>query len=151
MHQDIADMGPVDYLIVEFPGSRMTGEGLPLLVDLVDLGQTQRDLVGPVEPDRVVLAVAGRFEAAGGQLDHRRVAQTAEDRDAVGAVAAVGRQEDRAGELAAAGCSPTTDNRGTADYKRHLADELTRRTLRTAVQRIEAGLAGDRANQGGMG
>lgn len=57
----------------------------------------------------------------------------------------------RAGELAAASCSPTTDNRGTSDYKRHLADELTRRTLRTAVRRIEAGLAGDRANQGGMG
>ncbi|WP_042384300.1 DUF6325 family protein [Streptacidiphilus melanogenes] len=31
-------MGPIDYLIVEFPGSRMTGEGLPLLVDLVDRG-----------------------------------------------------------------------------------------------------------------
>lgn len=31
-------MGPVSYLIVEFPGSRMTGEGLPLLVDLVDRG-----------------------------------------------------------------------------------------------------------------
>ncbi|WP_328419672.1 DUF6325 family protein [Streptomyces sp. NBC_00443] len=38
MHQDIGDMGPVDYLIVEFPGSRMTGEGLPLLVDLVEEG-----------------------------------------------------------------------------------------------------------------
>ncbi len=38
MHQDIREMGPVDYLIVEFPGSRMTGEGLPLLVDLVDRG-----------------------------------------------------------------------------------------------------------------
>ncbi|MFE9021338.1 DUF6325 family protein [Streptomyces sp. NPDC007808] len=38
MHQDIGEMGPVDYLIVEFPGSRMTGEGLPLLVDLVDRG-----------------------------------------------------------------------------------------------------------------
>jgi carbon-monoxide dehydrogenase medium subunit len=61
-----------------------------------------------------------------------------------------------AGELAARNCSPTTDNRGTADYKRHLADELTRRTLRTAVQRIEAGLAGDQeagraGNDGGMG
>jgi hypothetical protein len=32
------EMGPVDYLVVEFPGSRMTGEGLPLLVDLVDRG-----------------------------------------------------------------------------------------------------------------
>ncbi|MFJ8159503.1 DUF6325 family protein [Streptomyces sp. NPDC096136] len=31
-------MGPVDYLVVEFPGNRMTGEGFPLLVDLVDRG-----------------------------------------------------------------------------------------------------------------
>ena len=32
------EMGPIDYLVVEFPGNRMTGEGLPLLVDLVDRG-----------------------------------------------------------------------------------------------------------------
>ncbi|MFG2573041.1 DUF6325 family protein [Streptomyces sp. NPDC048481] len=31
-------MGPVDYVVVEFPGNRMTGEGFPLLVDLVDRG-----------------------------------------------------------------------------------------------------------------
>jgi hypothetical protein len=31
-------MGPVSYLVVEFPGSGMTGEGFPLLVDLVDQG-----------------------------------------------------------------------------------------------------------------
>ena len=49
----------------------------------------------------------------------------------------------RAGAIAAASCSPVTDNRGTADYKRHLADELTRRTLRRAVERIEAGARGD--------
>ncbi|GGV49147.1 hypothetical protein GCM10010495_78630 [Kitasatospora herbaricolor] len=30
--------GPIDYLIVEFPGSRLTGEGMPLLADLVDRG-----------------------------------------------------------------------------------------------------------------
>ena len=35
---DLEDMGPIDYVVVEFPGSRMTGEGLPLLVDLVDRG-----------------------------------------------------------------------------------------------------------------
>jgi Family of unknown function (DUF6325) len=35
---DVEQMGPIDYLVVEFPGSRMTGEGLPLLVDLVDRG-----------------------------------------------------------------------------------------------------------------
>jgi hypothetical protein len=32
------DMGPVDYLIIEFPPGTMTGEGFPLLVDLVDRG-----------------------------------------------------------------------------------------------------------------
>ncbi len=34
--RDLDQMGPVDYLIVEFPGSRMTGRGFPLLLDLVD-------------------------------------------------------------------------------------------------------------------
>jgi hypothetical protein len=32
------DMGPISYLIVEFPGSKMTGDGFPALVDLVDRG-----------------------------------------------------------------------------------------------------------------
>ncbi len=43
-----------------------------------------------------------------------------------------------AGALAARDCSPKDDQRGSAEYKRHLADELTRRTLRRAVQRIKA-------------
>jgi carbon-monoxide dehydrogenase medium subunit len=42
----------------------------------------------------------------------------------------------RAGELAVQGCNPTTDTRGTAEYKRHLANELTRRALRRSVARI---------------
>ncbi|HET9860472.1 MAG TPA: xanthine dehydrogenase family protein subunit M [Nocardioidaceae bacterium] len=49
----------------------------------------------------------------------------------------------RAGAIAAASCTPTTDNRGTADYKRHLANELTQRTLRRAVDRVQAGVRGD--------
>jgi uncharacterized membrane protein len=32
------DMGPIDYIVVEFPGNRMTGEAFPILVDLVDRG-----------------------------------------------------------------------------------------------------------------
>ncbi|HEY8217912.1 MAG TPA: DUF6325 family protein [Acidimicrobiia bacterium] len=32
------DLGPIDYLIVEFPGNKMTGEGFPILLDLVDRG-----------------------------------------------------------------------------------------------------------------
>lgn len=30
------ELGPIDYLVIEFPGGRLTGEGLPLLLDLVD-------------------------------------------------------------------------------------------------------------------
>src|SRR4051794_9607295 len=35
---DSEPMGPVSYLIVEFPGNKMTGEGFGVLVDLVDRG-----------------------------------------------------------------------------------------------------------------
>ena len=41
-----------------------------------------------------------------------------------------------AGRAAAEACEPVSDMRGSADYKRHLASELTIRTLRTAVQRV---------------
>jgi carbon-monoxide dehydrogenase medium subunit len=41
----------------------------------------------------------------------------------------------RAGEIAAENCRPVTDQRGPADYKRHLARELTIRALRLAVVR----------------
>jgi carbon-monoxide dehydrogenase medium subunit len=44
----------------------------------------------------------------------------------------------RAGAIAAEHCSPVTDQRGSAEYKRHLAAELTRRTLRRAVERVPA-------------
>jgi hypothetical protein len=32
------EMGPIDYLVIEFQGNRMTGEGWPILLDLVDRG-----------------------------------------------------------------------------------------------------------------
>jgi len=35
---ELDQMGPIDYLVVEFPGNRMSGEALPLLIDLVDRG-----------------------------------------------------------------------------------------------------------------
>ncbi len=41
----------------------------------------------------------------------------------------------QAGEIAAATCNPVSDQRGPADYKRHLACELTVRVLRVAVAR----------------
>jgi carbon-monoxide dehydrogenase medium subunit len=41
----------------------------------------------------------------------------------------------RAGEIAAEHCRPVSDQRGPADYKRHLAGELTVRALRAALRR----------------
>ncbi|WP_371667356.1 DUF6325 family protein [Streptomyces sp. NBC_00289] len=38
MSDEFEEVGPIDYVVVEFPGNRMTGEGFPLLVDLVDRG-----------------------------------------------------------------------------------------------------------------
>ena len=43
-----------------------------------------------------------------------------------------------AGRLASSVCDPLADQRGPVDYKRHLADELTRRVLRAACRRAEA-------------
>jgi hypothetical protein len=38
MGDDDSGLGPISYLIVQFPGNKMTGEGLAALVDLVDRG-----------------------------------------------------------------------------------------------------------------
>ncbi|MGD1223122.1 DUF6325 family protein [Streptomyces krungchingensis] len=53
---DVEDMGPVDYLVIEFPGNKMTGEAFPLLVDLaerriiriLDLAFLRKDIDGSV-------------------------------------------------------------------------------------------------------
>jgi hypothetical protein len=38
MGEKIEEMGPIDYVVVEFPGNKMTGEAFPHLVNLVDRG-----------------------------------------------------------------------------------------------------------------
>src|SRR5665811_460011 len=43
---------------------------------------------------------------------------------------------DQAGAIAAENCRPATDMRGSVEYKRHLAAELTKRALRRSVARI---------------
>jgi carbon-monoxide dehydrogenase medium subunit len=46
---------------------------------------------------------------------------------------------EQAGNIAARSCNPVTDMRGSEEYKRHLAKELTRRALRRSVNRINEG------------
>ncbi|GHG89605.1 DUF6325 family protein [Streptomyces gardneri] len=38
MSNEFQDMGPVDFVVIEFPGNRMTGKALALVLDLVDRG-----------------------------------------------------------------------------------------------------------------
>jgi hypothetical protein len=38
MAEETAALGPISYLVVEFPGNKMTGEGFSTLLDLVDRG-----------------------------------------------------------------------------------------------------------------
>jgi carbon-monoxide dehydrogenase medium subunit len=52
------------------------------------------------------------------------------------------------GEIAAENCTPATDTRGTAAYKKHLAKELTVRSLRKAVERATGAAAGEPAGGG---
>jgi len=38
MSTELEEMGPIDYMVIEFPGGHMSGTSLPLLVDLVNRG-----------------------------------------------------------------------------------------------------------------
>ena len=71
MVDELEEMGPIDYVVVEFPEDRLTGEGLPLLVDLVDQGIVRvLDLVF-VRKDRdgSVLVLTGADAVGDGSLD----------------------------------------------------------------------------------
>ena len=87
-----APMGPISYLVVEFPGSKMTGEGFPLLIDLVDRGIIRildlrfvtRDLDGSIRAvDLQDIDRDGRFDLAvfegvsSGLLDDSDIADAA--------------------------------------------------------------------------
>jgi len=68
---ELDQMGPVDYLVVEFRDNRLTGEGLPLLVDLVDRGIIRiLDLVFVAkDPDGTVHGMAVADFDRDGELD----------------------------------------------------------------------------------
>ena len=65
------DVGPIDYLALEFPGARLTGEGMAELVKLVDAGIIRvLDMRGLVrDADGTVTAVAITDLDGDGTLD----------------------------------------------------------------------------------
>ncbi|MFF8261986.1 DUF6325 family protein [Streptomyces virginiae] len=70
MSDDIEMMGPVDYLVVEFPGNKMTGEGFPLLVDLVERGIIRiLDLVFVRKDADGSVAALELRDVGGGEMD----------------------------------------------------------------------------------
>jgi len=56
---DVDELGPVDYIVVEFPGSKFNGEIAPALKDLVDRGVIRvLDIVILQKDDKGALEVA---------------------------------------------------------------------------------------------
>ncbi|HEY5843707.1 MAG TPA: xanthine dehydrogenase family protein subunit M [Mycobacterium sp.] len=95
--------------------------------------------------DWAVTAAGAQVTLDGENIVAARLGLTAvyPDREALAQVSAalVGRPATEetfaeAGRAAAQACEPVGDMRGSVEYKRHLASELTIRTLRTAVGRV---------------
>jgi carbon-monoxide dehydrogenase medium subunit len=111
-------------------------------------GSSAYEKVGRRAGDWAVVSCGAAVWLSGGLITDARVGLAAVGPDTTGlpeisrALAGHPPSEElftQAGAIAARACSPVTDQRGSEAYKRHLAGELTRRALRRAVQRIEAG------------
>ena len=70
MTDETEAMGPISYLIVEFPGNKMTGEGFAALVDLVDRGLIRiLDLEFVTRREDGSVAALSLQELDGGEFD----------------------------------------------------------------------------------
>lgn len=88
MSDEFDDIGPIDYIVVEFPGNQMTGEGVPILLDLVDKGTIRlldlmaivKDADGTVTVAELsqVPELAALARGISGILDDSDVAEVAE-------------------------------------------------------------------------
>jgi carbon-monoxide dehydrogenase medium subunit len=93
--------------------------------------------------DWAVVAAGASVTLGNGTIDRAGIALAAVGADVTASdaeQALAGKQPSeelfgQAGELAAASCSPVTDQRGSAEYKRHVAGVLTQRALRRATAR----------------
>lgn len=139
MSEDIEEMGPIDYLVVEWAGTEPTGEAIPYLVDLVDSGLIRildlafitKDAEGNVAEIEIADLGDGGFAvfegvSAGilGEDDHAEAAAALEN----GASAAILVYENRwaapfatavrrsGGQLVASGRIPVQDLLATLDH-----------------------------------
>ncbi|MGY4644841.1 DUF6325 family protein [Cellulomonas sp. URHB0016] len=70
LDDDDRDLGPIDYIVVEFPHNKLDGTALPLLVDLVDRGVIRiLDLVFVEKQDGVVRGLQMHEIEEGGGVD----------------------------------------------------------------------------------
>jgi carbon-monoxide dehydrogenase medium subunit len=112
--------------------------------------------VGRRVGDWAVVAAAVAVTVADGRIERAGIALAAAGSDIRSAEAEDGLagqapSEDlfaRCAALAAAACSPVSDQRGSAEYKRHLAGVLTERALRRATARALAEGDLDTATEG---
>ena len=67
--EQLDEMGPIDYIVLEWPGEQPHGEVAPLILDLVDRGVIRIDLLQQAE--------SGRRLEVGGVVTHRQRPATA--------------------------------------------------------------------------
>jgi aerobic carbon-monoxide dehydrogenase medium subunit len=113
-------------------------------------GSSAYEKVGRRAGDWAVVSSGAAVWMAGGVIDDARVGLAAVGPNTTGlpAISALLRGQEpsedlyeRAGAIASQTCTPASDQRGSEDFKRHLAQELTRRALRRAVARIKPAVA----------
>jgi carbon-monoxide dehydrogenase medium subunit len=112
---------------------------VPLLADAGSAYEKVERRVG----DWAIAAVGASLRIEGGAITEAGIAlaavgagvRSSDAEAALRGAAPSGEAFAAAARLAAAGCSPATDQRGSAEYKRHVVGELTVRALRRASAR----------------
>jgi hypothetical protein len=85
----LEEMGPIDYMVIEWPGEQPTGEAVPLILDLVDrgiirvldvafLGKDENSSIFAVEIPELDPAFAAFVGASSGLINAEDLEQAAE-------------------------------------------------------------------------
>lgn len=119
------EMGPIDYLIVEWPGKQPTGEAVPYLIDLVDRGLIR------------ILDLAFIAKAEDGSVARLEIADLGEEY-AVFAGASSGLLSDEDTDEAAAALEPGT-SAALLVYENSWAGPFAAAVRRTGGQLVASG------------